>query len=89
MIPIYFCKSSTTTLTGNQSKACAIYNFSYSGPQVGGVSGTGCDFNGTSYANIVASGGSKNTACVIAGSLTPTTPFGGTVTITFVSNCTS
>jgi hypothetical protein len=91
MFPIYFCKSSTTTLTGNQSKSCAIYNFGYSGGppgRVGGVAGISCDFAGNSYANFTANNTSKNTSCVIAGSLTPSTPFGGTVTITFVSNCT-
>jgi hypothetical protein len=92
MFPIYFCKSSTTTLTGNQSKSCAIYNFSFSGgtipPRFGGVSGISCDFAGNPYTAVTANNTNRNTSCVIAGSLTPITLYGGTVTITFVSNCT-
>ena len=87
MFPIYFCKSSNTVI--NESKVCSIYTFSYSGgppATVGGVSGIACDFAGSPYAAIT--GTTATTLCVINGSLTPTTPFGGTVTITFQSNCT-
>jgi hypothetical protein len=86
MFPIYFCKSSNTVI--NQSKVCSIYTFGYSGPgAVGGVAGISCDFAGSPYAAITANTGT--TACVINGSLTPLTPFGGTVTIAFQSDCTS
>lgn len=85
MFPVYFCKSSNTVI--NQSKTCAIYQFTNNGPSpVAGVTnGISCDFAGTPYANIASIGQTKTTGCVIAGSLTPQSG----VSITFVSNCTS